>query len=216
MAHYYGKNKEQIRRLIYIVSAVLVVVAIVLVYTSGEDQSQPADEYRPIVQTEKKQEPESEPEMEMPKPEELIGEPNSQAESLIAEAVEALKATPTRIIEARDRLNETFSLKMNAEQREFVREQLAFLSGQWLFNRQIYPQDNLCGSYKVQPGDLLSNIGKRYNVPYEILMEINNISRPEALQAGQTIKFINGPFHARIYRSTFTMDLYLKDTYVRS
>ena len=255
MARYYGRNKERIRRLIYIASAVLVVVVIVLVYTiAGEDQSQSADEFEPIVQTEKKSEPivqakkkpepkaepvaevvkkpepkhepiveivknpepEPETEIEISKAEELIGEPNSQVELLIAEAVAALRATPTRIIEARDRLNETFSLKMNDEQREFVREQLAALSGQWLFNRQIYPKDNLCGSYKVAPGDLLSNIGKQYNVPYEILMKINNISRPEALQAGQTIKVINGPFHARIYRSTFTMDLYLKDTYVQS
>ncbi|MBW8001044.1 MAG: L,D-transpeptidase family protein [Planctomycetes bacterium] len=224
MARYYGKNKEQIRRLIYIVSAILVVVVIVLVYTSGEEQVQPANESEPIAKLEKKSEsksvheptPEPEPAIEIPEVIASIGEPNSQAELLIAEAVAALKATPSRIIEARDRLNETFSLNMNAEQREFVREQLATLSKLWLFNRQIYPKDNLCGSYKVAPGDLLSNIGRRYNVPYEILMEINGIARPEALQAGQTIKVINGPFHARIYRSTFTMDLYLKDTYVRS
>ncbi|MEE9370807.1 MAG: L,D-transpeptidase, partial [Sedimentisphaerales bacterium] len=42
------------------------------------------------------------------------------------------------------------------------------------------------------------------------------ISRAEALQAGETIKVINGPFHARVYRSTFTMDLYLQNTFVRS
>jgi lipoprotein-anchoring transpeptidase ErfK/SrfK len=47
-------------------------------------------------------------------------------------------------------------------------------------------------------------------------MQINNISNPKALRAGDTIKVINGPFHCRIYRSTFTMDLYLQDTFVRS
>jgi lipoprotein-anchoring transpeptidase ErfK/SrfK len=30
------------------------------------------------------------------------------------------------------------------------------------------------------------------------------------------IKVINGPFHARVYRSTFTMDLYLQNTYIKS
>jgi lipoprotein-anchoring transpeptidase ErfK/SrfK len=47
-------------------------------------------------------------------------------------------------------------------------------------------------------------------------MNINNISRPQALQVGAAIKVINGPFHAKIYRSTFTMDLYLQNTFIRS
>jgi lipoprotein-anchoring transpeptidase ErfK/SrfK len=53
-------------------------------------------------------------------------------------------------------------------------------------------------------------------VPYEVLMEVNKISRPESLPAGETIKIINGPFHAKVYRSTFTMDVYLQNTFVRS
>jgi len=47
-------------------------------------------------------------------------------------------------------------------------------------------------------------------------MEVNKISRPELLKAGETIKVIHGPFHVRVYRSTFTMDLYLQETFVRS
>jgi len=64
--------------------------------------------------------------------------------------------------------------------------------------------------------DLLAMIAERYRVPYEVLMQINKITKPEALQAGQTIKVVDGPFHAKVYRSTFTMDLYLQNTYVRS
>jgi lipoprotein-anchoring transpeptidase ErfK/SrfK len=55
-----------------------------------------------------------------------------------------------------------------------------------------------------------------YNVPYEILMQINGIERPELLKAGATLKVINGPFNAIVYRSAFTMDLYLQNTYVKS
>jgi mannitol/fructose-specific phosphotransferase system IIA component (Ntr-type) len=47
-------------------------------------------------------------------------------------------------------------------------------------------------------------------------MQINNIQRPQALQAGRALKVIHGPFHAKINRSTFTLDLYLQDMYVRS
>jgi lipoprotein-anchoring transpeptidase ErfK/SrfK len=53
-------------------------------------------------------------------------------------------------------------------------------------------------------------------VPYEIIMALNHISRPEALQAGQTLKLIHGPFNVKIHRSTFTMDLYLQDMFIRS
>jgi len=143
--------------------------------------------------------------------------PNSEAASLIAEAEALLSEKPERIIEARTKLTEVFRMPLNKKQREYVKEQLRDLSDKWLFSKTIYPDDKLCGSYKVKPGDLLSTIAKKYKVPWEILLGINNISRPEVLRAGDTIKVVNGPFHVRVDRSSFIMDLYLQDkTYVRS
>jgi lipoprotein-anchoring transpeptidase ErfK/SrfK len=107
-------------------------------------------------------------------------------------------------------------MSMSAEQRDFIKKQLSWLADKWLFSRSVFPEDTLCGSYKVQGGDYLQTIGGKFKVPHEILQEINNITRPEALQAGKTIKVINGPFNAKVYRSTFTMDLYLQNTFVRS
>jgi len=143
-------------------------------------------------------------------------EANPWAAELITEAMSYIEAKPARIIDARERLNETLPLPMSEQQRAFIKERLSELAEKWLFSRTIFPQDRLCGSYKVKPGELLSTIGKQFKVPYEILMEINKIDRPEALQAGDTIKVINGPFHVRVYRSTFTVDLYLQNTFVRS
>lgn len=103
------------------------------------------------------------------------------------------------------------------EEQAAVKATLAELSNKWLFSRDPYAGDTLTGTYKVQPGDLLEKIAKNHKVPYEILMTINNIKRPQQLRAGETIKIINGPFHAIIYRSTFTMDLYLGNkTYVKT
>ena len=141
---------------------------------------------------------------------------NSRAAELIADGLRAIDANPSRIIEARTFFNDALPICQNPHQRAMVKKQLYELANKWLFSKTIFPEDKLCGSYKVQPGELLSNIGKRYNVPYEILMEINSISRPEALRAGQIIKVINGPFHARVHRSTFTMDLYLQNIYIKS
>jgi lipoprotein-anchoring transpeptidase ErfK/SrfK len=105
---------------------------------------------------------------------------------------------------------------MQQRQRVFIKTKLSELAAKWLFSREVFPNDKLCSNYKVKSGDLLSNIGKNHNVPYQILQRVNNISRPELLRAGETIKVINGPFNARVFRSTFTMDLYLKNTFVRS
>jgi LysM repeat protein len=90
------------------------------------------------------------------------------------------------------------------------------LSKKWLFSNTIFTEDNLCSDYKVKQGDNFTSIGNKYKVPYEILMQINNIKNPMDLRADDTIKVIKGPFHCKVYRSTFTMDIYLQDTYVQS
>lgn len=141
---------------------------------------------------------------------------HSQAEALITEAMSLLNAAPSRTIEARDKLNETLKMPMSPQQAALVKSQMTKLSEQWLFSKTFYAQDTLCSSYKVQPGDRLEDIGNKYNVPYEFLMEINKIRRPESLRAGERIKVVNGPFHAKVYRSTFMMDVYLQGTYVKS
>jgi LysM repeat protein len=162
-------------------------------------------------------EPEPEPEIE------LVGyapegtsESNPKVDELVTEAAELLSARPSRIIDARQKLNEALSMPMSEQQRAFVKKKLSGLADKWLFSRAVLEQDKLCGSYEVKPGDKLKTIGRQLKVPYEVLMKINNIARPKALRAGETIKVISGPFHARIYRSAFTMDLYLQNTFVRS
>jgi LysM repeat protein len=143
-----------------------------------------------------------------------LAEPNQQL--LIEQALVLLNQPGgQKTIEARDRLNELLPM-LQGQERTFVKEQLSQLSERWLFGRQVFPEDKLCTNYKVSPGDALEKIGRHYNVPFETLMLINGIDKAESLQAGATIKVINGPFHARISRSTFTIDIYLQNTYVKS
>lgn len=140
----------------------------------------------------------------------------AESKALIAEIISYVNAKPARIIGARDKLNEMLSMPMSEQQLAFVKEQLSKLAKEWLFSRMVLPGDTLCRSYQVKPGDQFGTIGGKFKIPYEIIMWINNIKRPEALRAGETIKVINGPFHVRICRSTFTLDLYLGDTFVHS
>ena len=134
----------------------------------------------------------------------------------ISEAMALLNQSPSNIVGARDRLNDVMPLAMSGEQRKYVKAQLSKLSEHWLFNRSVFPGDKLCSSYRVEPGDVFENIGKKFKVPYGILMRINNISNARSLQAGQTLKVIHGPFHALVYRSNYSMDLFLQNTYIRT
>ena len=142
--------------------------------------------------------------------------PNPQAEIEITEALSLLRSQPDEIIRVRDRLNKVLAMPLSPQQRETVKSEMAKLAEKWLWGPAVFPADTLCDTYAVRTGDLLDIIGRRLKVPYEILMQINNIPRPEALQAGKALKVVKGPFHAKVHRSTFTLDLYLQDTYVRS
>jgi len=220
MARIYGRRKEQIRMWAYIGSAIVVALVIVLIYSGGDDESAelPAvTETKPAIVAKSAVVAKPEPKLTVPQvPSEPVEALNQNAKDTINKAMELVNATPSGIIEARDLLNEVLTMSITEDQRFFVKEQLTKLSRQWLFSKEIYPDDEHCKTYKVKPGDLLSNIGKQYEVPYEIIMDINKIRSPQSLRAGEIIKVIQGPFHARIYRSKFTMDLYLKDTFVRS
>ena len=166
----------------------------------------------PVVMEKKPELPKIAPE---PTPGQSI-EPNPEAGALIAKAAALLNETPGKIVDAREKLNQALRMPMSPQQRSSVKDQLSELSNQWLLSRNVLTDDPLCESYQVRPGDLLTTIGDKYKVPYEILMTINRINRPESLQAGLPIKVIKGPFHAKVYRSTFTMDVYLQNTFVRS
>ncbi|MHC4192925.1 MAG: L,D-transpeptidase family protein [Planctomycetota bacterium] len=219
----YGRRTKQTRILIYAGSAlVLIVVVIACVFgyralSKNDSGIEPRPKDIPPVNTpaEPDSVPPPEPNVSVG-PDEPIPEPNPEAVELIAKAAEYIKAEPARIIEARELLNDALALSMNKDQRALVKEALSRLADEWLFSRTFFPQDRLCESYQVRSGDLLRSIGRARKVPWEILQEINDIGRPENLRAGERIKVINGPFHARIYRSTFTMDLYLQQTFVKS
>jgi len=214
---YYRRKRS--RTWIYIFSLIIIAAAIFIYRSSGKSKSQdsaPPTETGVKVKTE--EDSVVSPQLELPKiTAEPLLEPDSETEQLIAEAVSLINAQPPRVIDARDRLNDILhSMPLSTEQRGRIKSRLSELADMWLFSRRVFSQDSLCDSYTVKPGDLLSQIGSRYSVPYEIIMEINNISRAENFQAKMPIKIIHGPFHARIYRSTFTFDLYLQNMFIRS
>lgn len=148
--------------------------------------------------------------------EELALEIKGDLSEMLGEVKTYIDSNPPKVIAARDKLDSMLKMSMNTGQAAIVKEQISTLSNKWLFNNIVFEGDEFCSRYEVQPGDLLSVISKKFKVPYGILMRINNISDARSLRAGRGIKVIEGPFHCRISRLRFTMDLYLQDTFVRS
>jgi hypothetical protein len=146
----------------------------------------------------------------------ILNQTSPQAEAVIAEAMTLARAQPRQAIEARNKLNKALQMSLTPEQQETVKNEMAKLASGWLFGPAAFAGDTLCDTYIVRRGDLLDVIGRRFKVPYEFLMQINSIPRPQALQADRALKVVKGPFHGKIYRSQFVLDLYLQDTYVRS
>ncbi|MCK4791088.1 MAG: L,D-transpeptidase family protein, partial [Desulfobacteraceae bacterium] len=143
-------------------------------------------------------------------------EPSPEGAKLIAEAEQDLTAQPKRVITARDKLNKALTMPLSKEQQSFVKKRLSEVANKWLFSKEVFAGDVLSTKYQVKPGESISSIARTNKVPYEILIEVNRIKHPRSVQAGKEIKLIHGPFHAVLYRSTFTMDLYLQKTFVRS
>lgn len=219
----YGSYRSRRRKtaIYYTIAAVIVVIgAVLFFYSPSEDKAEPAQE---SVETQPLQiEAEDIAEKEQIKKatdlRHIVAEANGLTGSrVLAFLQDAQKSIDEdKIIAARDTLNEAINMGMDTALREQVKAQMASLADKWLFGRTVYFGDNLCSTYKVQPGDMLSNIAKKYKVPYQFLMRINNIQSEKSLRAGQVIKTVNGPFYAIVYRSSFMMDLYLQNTYVKT
>ncbi len=120
-----------------------------------------------------------------------------------------------RPIEARHALNSLLNKRLtNAEQNE-VRALLTRIANETVFSKDRPENDPIVEMYKIESGDSLDRIGRTFSVPYEVIMTINQMRGPN-IRAGKSIKVPRGPFHAKIYKSAFRMDLYLQDVYVRS
>ncbi|MHC4394092.1 MAG: L,D-transpeptidase family protein [Planctomycetota bacterium] len=224
----YGRRRDRNRRKIYIIAALLIIGAVIVFayHPFGKDTDEIAPPPAEINLGGKTAAPAVEQPAPAPIPEpepklvEVVPEPTDESDPevsrLIDKAMALIKAKPAKIIEARYILNDVLPMAMSRRQRAFIKQRLSELADEWLFSRKILPQDTLCGSYKVEHGDQFRVISNRFKVPHEILMKINRIPRPELLRAGDQIKIINGPFHAKVYLSTFTMDLYLQKTFIRT
>jgi LysM repeat protein len=116
-----------------------------------------------------------------------------------------------RIVTARDALNRALHHPdATAQQQRALRERLASIAQTITFSDRVVPGDTTVRRYTIESGDSLSKIAKKAGVrtDWRFLQRVNNIASPTRIRVGQTIKLVDGPFHAVVDKSDYRLDLY--------
>ena len=116
-----------------------------------------------------------------------------------------------RLVDARQVLSTLLidnGQKLAPGEPEAVRDELVRLNQTLVFSSQVVEDDPLVLEHTVESGELLGSLGRRYKIPYKLIEQINGVDARQ-IWVGQKLKLIRGPFHARVSKSTFRMDLFL-------
>ncbi|MEM9790666.1 MAG: L,D-transpeptidase family protein [Planctomycetota bacterium] len=89
-----------------------------------------------------------------------------------------------------------------------VRDTLQSINQKLVFSDEVIPGDPVAEYHTIQSGDLLSRLAPNYRVPYPFVARINDVN-PSRLFVGQQVKFVKGPFHARVVKDDYRMDVFL-------
>ncbi len=120
-----------------------------------------------------------------------------------------------KLVEARNILNRAlFDPSSTPADRANIRKRMGELNQNILFGPAQIPGDPLSETYKVIAGDKLNKINRKLGLITEpsLIARVNKMSNPNALQVGQTLKVIRGPFHAVVSKSAYRMDVYAGPT----
>ncbi|MHC4997097.1 MAG: L,D-transpeptidase family protein, partial [Planctomycetota bacterium] len=123
-----------------------------------------------------------------------------------------------QLVEARDMLNRALLEEPGSPHAADWREQLGQINQTLIFSPSLkyIEEDPLVEAYAVKPGEVLGSIAKRYGVPYEFIMHMNNITDARRLRAGQRIKVVKGPFRAMVHKLDYRLDVFLGDVFIRT
>lgn len=91
-----------------------------------------------------------------------------------------------------------------------ARDALASINKHLVFGKAINEDDPLVDQYVIQPNDYLVKIAPNYHVPADFIQRLNGVD-PTKLHVGQKLKVIRGPFHCRISKRDYRLDVYVKD-----
>lgn len=181
----------------------------------------------PVLTTDRPEVPATGPEADVPEKGDTLAarspeQPTSAQEAAnTSERIKALidngKAALARgeMVPARQYFSEALQLGPSDPERTLLRAELTRIGNETIFSGRIYEDDPLVERYIIQPGDTLGKIAKANHVTPELLANINGIRNVNLIRAGQSIKVIKGPFRAVVESGTYTLGVYLENTFVK-
>lgn len=119
------------------------------------------------------------------------------------------------VLAARSHLSDALQEGLPPSQTIQARAELVKLGEETIFSSRVFPGDPFVETYVIRPGDSLAKIANAYAVTADLLARINGIEDKNRIRAGQNIKVIRGPFHVMVSRSTFDLDVYLQNTFIK-
>ncbi|MCJ7545136.1 MAG: L,D-transpeptidase family protein [Phycisphaerae bacterium] len=117
-----------------------------------------------------------------------------------------------KLLEARSVLSRALLAGgLNEAEAEQARTAATRLAEETLLSPRFYEGDPYAFQYTFVSGDTLSRVERelKLHVPAQLILRVNGIAQGSAIRAGQSVKMIQGPFHAIVSKGNFTLDLYL-------
>lgn len=131
----------------------------------------------------------------------------ARARELLSEGRKALTANDW--IAARAYINQAIAAGLDGAELDQARADLTRINMETVFSPRVLPDDRLVQRYIIQSGDSLAAIAKEFDVSADFLADINGIKNKNLIRAGQTIKVVQGPFHAEVDAAKFTLTVYI-------
>jgi LysM repeat protein len=98
---------------------------------------------------------------------------------------------------------------LTPEQSAEVTDLLDQLAGTVIYSREHHLEP----PHVVRPGETLEDIAEQYEVPWQLLANINRIDDPHRLRPGEELKVVRGPFHAEVHLADREMTVMLGRRY---
>ncbi|HXT60931.1 MAG TPA: L,D-transpeptidase family protein [Pirellulales bacterium] len=134
----------------------------------------------------------------------------AHAEFLAAWDAAMLSLEQNRLADAHLALSEWYANpSLSPEEDAQLMELLDRLAGTVIYSRQHL----LERAHEVQPGETLDRIADMYEVPWQVLANINGVSDPQRIRPGELLKVVHGPFDAAVELDRFRLTLFLQGRY---
>ena len=169
----------------------------------------------PIIQKPKRVVAETPKEIPPPQPKPALAKPIALAATTSTNLEEGLDLLDSgQLVAARMQLSSLLrSGSLNDSEAAQARGVLTDISDTLVFSKEIAPDDAFAIEYIVRGGDTLSGIVQKMglHVNWRFIQRINNIKQASGIRPGQNLKLISGPFHAKVDKGTYRIDLYQGD-----